>query len=129
MSTAVSARHAVFAERTAQRRVKSLKENLEWDITKETNKVNRNPSQLQNVYKHHHNGFFDKNPQAAREGAVESLTKTFADFSLKKLSVGTFILYECNLPVKRAILYSQNRNTPKRIEERRLWSKSRPKRI
>ncbi|KAI7868798.1 hypothetical protein BDF14DRAFT_1701073, partial [Spinellus fusiger] len=32
-----------------------------------------------------------------------------------------FILYKCNLTVKRITLHPQSRNTPKHIDECRLW--------
>ncbi|KAI9267290.1 hypothetical protein EDC94DRAFT_495331, partial [Helicostylum pulchrum] len=122
MSAAAAGRHARIVERTAQKWAKRLREDPDWDIyEKETNKFNRKPSQLQAEHKYHLINFFDEHPQARKEDAVESLTKAFEGLNLKKSSVGSFILNECNLTVKRVTRHPEGRNTPGRIEERRLW--------
>ncbi|KAI8098193.1 uncharacterized protein B0P05DRAFT_576595 [Gilbertella persicaria] len=121
MSVVAAGRHARIVERTAQKWAKRLREDPDWDIyEKETNKFNRKPSQLQAEHKYHLINFFDEHPQARKEDAVESLTKAFEGFNLKKSSVGSFILNECNLTVKRVTRHPEGRNTPGRIEERRL---------
>ncbi|KAL4215273.1 hypothetical protein AB4K20DRAFT_1862527 [Rhizopus microsporus] len=101
---APSARKAQVEIRTGQIWAKRLKEDPQWNIyEKQTNKVNRLASQLQENHKKHLIDFFDIYPQATRQDAVESLTEAFENFNLKTTAVGNFILYECNLTVKRSL--------------------------
>ncbi|KAL4206114.1 hypothetical protein AB4K20DRAFT_1925216 [Rhizopus microsporus] len=60
----------------------------EWDIYgKLMNKVNRDESQLQEEHKYSLIHLFDEQPQATRTNAVDSLTATFEDFSLKESQI------------------------------------------
>ncbi|KAI9332752.1 hypothetical protein BD770DRAFT_301157, partial [Pilaira anomala] len=109
---APSARKAQVEIRTGQIWAKRLKEDPQWNIyEKQTNKVNRLASQLQKNHKKHLIDFFDIYPQATRQDAVESLTEAFENFNLKTTAVGNFILYECNLTVKRVTLQPLARNS------------------
>lgn len=77
-----------IAERTAQKWAKRLKEDKDWNILeKQTNKVNRNKSQLNEEHKSHLINFYDDHPQARVIDAVTSLTETFENFSLKETTV------------------------------------------
>jgi hypothetical protein len=99
---APSGRMAGIAERTAQTWAKRLKEDLSWNIyEKDTNKINRTSSQLQDEHKERLTKFYYEYPQASKQDAVASLIKAFEGFSLKRTSVGNFILYDCNLTFKR----------------------------
>ncbi|CEJ03624.1 hypothetical protein RMCBS344292_17603 [Rhizopus microsporus] len=109
---------------TAQKWVKRLKEDPEWNIyEQQTNMSNRKPPQLQNEHKQHLVQFFDKFPQATRRDAVDSLTEEFQNFNLKETSVGNFILYECNLTFKRATLHPVARNSAENLDKRYHWAK------
>ncbi|KAG1205954.1 hypothetical protein G6F69_009170 [Rhizopus microsporus] len=74
--------------RTAQGWVKRMDNDPEWDIYgKLMNKVNRDESQLQEEHKYSLIHLFDEQPQATRTNAVDSLTATFEDFSLKESQI------------------------------------------
>lgn len=60
---------------------------IEIVMKKNTNKVNHKESQLQKKHKQHLLELFEKNPQATRQDAVDSLTEAFEGFKLKKNSV------------------------------------------
>lgn len=68
----------------------------------EKNMSNRKSSQLKQEHKQHLLEFFDSHPQATRHDVVENLIEAFEGFNLKEISVGNFILHECNLALKRA---------------------------
>ncbi|KAI8642306.1 hypothetical protein BD408DRAFT_387596, partial [Parasitella parasitica] len=88
-------------ERTGQQWAKRLREDPEWDIyEKNTNKVNRKSSQLQEEHKLYLINYFDEFSQARTKDAVDSLTENFENFSLKETVVGEFISRECNLSIK-----------------------------
>jgi hypothetical protein len=108
--------------RTAQSWVKRMKEDPEWDIyEKLTNKVNRPASQLQEEHKDFLINFFDEQPQATREDAVESLTAAFEGFTLKSTQVGTFIKNDCNLTLKRVTRHPVTRNSEATLIKRKEW--------
>ncbi|KAG2192435.1 hypothetical protein INT46_000767 [Mucor plumbeus] len=108
--------------RTAQLWTKKLREDPAWDIyEKQTNKINRAPSQLKEEHKRHLVQFFDERPQATRQDAVDSLMEAFKGFNLKKTVVGEFILHDCNLTVKRISKHPKARNKPEMIEARYVW--------
>lgn len=90
-----------IAERTAQKWAKRLKEDKYWNILeKQTNKVNRKTSQLQEEHKGHLINFYDEHPQARVNDAVASLTEKFENFTLETSSVQVFLKNECNLSQK-----------------------------
>ncbi|KAI9277884.1 hypothetical protein BY458DRAFT_545610 [Sporodiniella umbellata] len=106
LKAAPSARKAQVEIRTGQIWAKRFKEDPQWNIyEKQTNKVNRLASQLQENHKKHLIDFFDIYSQATRQDAVESLTEAFENFNLKTTAVANFILYECNLTVKRLVFF------------------------
>ncbi|CEG76332.1 hypothetical protein RMATCC62417_11241 [Rhizopus microsporus] len=120
----VSGRKAQVEIRTAQNWAKRLKEDPSWNIyEKQTNALNRKPSQLEEENKQHLIQFFDECPQATRRDAVESLMEKFENFSLKEASVGNFILRECNLTAKRASLHPVARSSADNLEKRYHWAK------
>jgi hypothetical protein len=87
LSSPASERAGINA-RTAQGWVKRMDNDPEWDIYgKLMNKVNRDESQLQEKHKYSLIHLFDEQPQATRTNAVDSLTATFEDFSLKESQV------------------------------------------
>lgn len=80
-------------ERIGQQWAKRLREDPEWDIyEKNTNKVNRKSSQLQEEHKLYLINYFDEFPQARTKDAVDSLTENFENFSLKKQSLESLSL-------------------------------------
>lgn len=121
-SAAKAARMAGINERTGQQWAKRLATDPEWDIyEKNTNKVNRKKSQLQDEHKQHLIGYFDEYPQARTKDAVDSLTENFENFSLKETVVGEFISKECNISIKKATRHPEPRNNPDKLRLRREW--------
>jgi hypothetical protein len=84
---------------------------------KRHNKVNRKVSQLQEEHKQHLLELFDKNLQATKQDAVDSLTQAFERFNLKKTVVDNFILYD----YKKNYTHPTERNSPETLEERYDW--------
>ncbi|GAA5816096.1 hypothetical protein MFLAVUS_009618 [Mucor flavus] len=121
-SAAKSARLAGISERTAQDWAKRLKKEPDWDIyEKQTNRLIRPRSQLQEEQKKHIIELYDEKPYTTTAEAVESLTETFAGFNLKKSTVNNFILYDCNLSMKKLTRRPVARNDTTRIEARYEW--------
>lgn len=79
-----------IAERTSQKWAKRLKKDKDWGVLqKQTNKVNRKKSELDEEHKVHIN-FYDDHPQARVSNAIASLTENFENFSLKDTNVRNF---------------------------------------
>lgn len=121
-SAAKSARLAGISERTAQDWAKRLKKEPNWDIyEKQTNMFNRPRSQLQEEQRKHIIEIYDEKPYTTTDEAVESLTKTFEGFNLKKSTVNSFILHDCNLSMKKLTRQPVARNDITRIKARYEW--------
>ncbi|KAG1499318.1 hypothetical protein G6F47_010792 [Rhizopus delemar] len=110
------------AERTGQQWAKRLRNEPEWDIfEKQTNKDKQKIGMLQQEHKEYIINLYDQNPQARVVDIVESLTKSFENFSLKETSVRNFMKTECNLSFKRATLRSSERNSEDKLRQRFEW--------
>ncbi|KAG2207671.1 hypothetical protein INT47_011791 [Mucor saturninus] len=97
---------------------KRLKEDKNWNIfEKQTNKINKPASRLDERHKIHLLNFYDSNPQARVVDAVCSLTEKFESFTLKESSVKT----ECNLSFKKVTRHPAPRNDPTKIANRIAW--------
>ena len=108
-----------IAERTAQTWAKRIRTEPDWNIyEKQTNRCNRARSQLQEPQKLHILELFDDKPYTTTDKVVDSLTKAFEGFTLKKSTVNSFILHECDLTIKRLQRQPKARNNPKRIDAR-----------
>ncbi|GAA5813963.1 hypothetical protein MFLAVUS_007453 [Mucor flavus] len=84
-----------------------IEDEPEWDIfEKQTNKDKQKTRKLQQEHEEYIINLYDQKPQARVIDTVESLTKSFENFSLKETSVRNFMKTECNLSFKRAILRS-----------------------
>ncbi|ORE04949.1 hypothetical protein BCV72DRAFT_186131, partial [Rhizopus microsporus var. microsporus] len=119
---APAGRMAAIAERTAQNWAKRLKEGPEWDIyEKQTNRVNRKKSRLQERHKNYIRELYDNNPFATIKDVVDDLTKVFEGFSLKSTVVGSFISNECNLSIKRVTRHPVARNSDTKLDHRIKW--------
>lgn len=116
------ARLSGVAERTGQQWAKRLRDEPEWDIfEKQTNKDKQKTGMLQQEHKEYIINLYDQSPQACVVDIVESLTKTFENFSLKETSVRNFMKTECNLSFKRATLRSGERNSEDKLRQRFEW--------
>lgn len=60
-------------------------------------------------------------PSAVVDQAMTSLTSKFAGLNIGKTAVYNFMTGECNLPFKKARMYSIQRNSPDNIERRYEW--------
>lgn len=121
-SAAKAAGKTGIAERTAQTWAKRIRMESDWNIyEKQTNKGNRAKSQLQELQRLHVLELFDEKPYTTTDEVVDSLTKAFAGFSLKKSTVNSFILHECNLTIKKLQRQPKARNDPTRINARYEW--------
>jgi hypothetical protein len=76
---------------------------------------------LQDERKEHLIQFYDEHPLTSKQDAVDSLNQTFEGFSLKKTSVGNFILYNCSLTIKRLTLQPNARNNTDKMEKCFGW--------
>ncbi|KAL4206346.1 hypothetical protein AB4K20DRAFT_1871527 [Rhizopus microsporus] len=73
---------------------------------KKTNHIsNRAPSQLNENHKMHLINFFDENPSAVIQDAVENLTKSFEGLEIKKSRVAEFMKEDCNLSIKLLVQF------------------------
>lgn len=121
-SAAKAAEYAGIAERTAQTWAKRIRTEPDWNIyEKQTNIGNRAKSQLQEPQNLHILELFDNKPYITTDEVVDSLTKAFEGFTLKKSTVNGFILHECNLTIKRLQRQPKARNDPTRIDARYEW--------
>ncbi|KAI8642483.1 hypothetical protein BD408DRAFT_416599 [Parasitella parasitica] len=81
---------------------------------KTTRTSNRVPSRLNEQHKAYLVDFFDENPTAVIQNAVENLTKSFEGLEIKK---------NCNLSIKVNTRHPKARNSPTTIEARAKWVK------
>jgi transposase-like protein len=105
MKPAEAARLANVNPETARKWKRAFDNDPEQKIPlKKTNRTsNRAPSQLNEQHKAHLVDFFDENPSAVIQDAVDSLTKSFEGLQIKKSRVAEFMKDDCNLSKKRAI--------------------------
>lgn len=89
---------------------------------KKTNRTSkRAPSQLNGSHKMHLVNFFDENPTAVIQDAVEDLIKSFEGLEIKKSRVAEFMKDECNLSLKVVTRRPKARNSQKNLEARANW--------
>lgn len=65
--------------------------------------------------------FFDKNPSAVIQEAVEDLTKSFEGLEIKKSRVAEFMKEECNLSLNVVTRRPKARNSQKNLEAHANW--------
>ncbi|EIE81118.1 hypothetical protein RO3G_05823 [Rhizopus delemar RA 99-880] len=65
--------------------------------------------------------FFDENPSAVIQAAVEDLTKSFEDLEIEKIRVAEFMKEECNLILKVVTRRPKAINSQKNLEARANW--------
>lgn len=99
-------------------------ENLRRDWRSTDQKPTRNPGRPNNFteeHKAHVLDIVDGDPQVTVCDVVESLTKSFGDFSLKKPAIHNHMNETCNLSVKKPHSESEKRNSPENLHERHKW--------
>lgn len=77
--------------------------------------------QLQDEQKLHITNLFAEKSYTTTDEVIDSLSKGFEGFSLKKPIVNSFILHECNPSVKRLVCHSVDRNDETHIDVRYEW--------
>lgn len=65
--------------------------------------------------------FFDENPSAVIQAAVEYLAKSFEGLEIKKIRVAEFMKEECNLILKVVTRRPKAINSQKNLEARANW--------
>ncbi|KAG1152798.1 hypothetical protein G6F37_000839 [Rhizopus arrhizus] len=65
--------------------------------------------------------FFDENPSAVIQDAVENLTKSFEVLEIKKSRVAEFMKEDYNLSIKVVTRHPKDRNSQKTLETRANW--------
>lgn len=90
-------------------------------LKKTTRTSNRVPSRLNEQHKAYLVDFFDENPTAVIQDAVENLTRSFEGLEIKKSRVAEFMKEDCNLSIKVITRHPKARNSPKTIEARAKW--------
>ncbi|KAG1038350.1 hypothetical protein G6F43_012702 [Rhizopus delemar] len=121
MTPGQAAKQLGVNRRMAYNWVKKDQENPS-DILEPNNgkKVGR-PSILNEEHKRHLVSFYDDNPSAVVDQAMDSLTSEFTGLKIGKTSVYNFMTRECNLTFKKAHMHSIQRNSPDNIERRYEW--------
>lgn len=77
---------------------------------KKTNRTSNRPeSKLNESHKEHLSVFFDENPSAIIQDAVENLKKSFEGLKISKSRVVEFMKKECNLSIKVVIRHPKAR--------------------
>lgn len=110
-----------ISECTVQKCAKRLKEDKDWSILeKQTNLVNRTKPHLSDMHKSHLN-FYGIYPQTRVVDAMDSLTKNFADLSVKKSTVHNFLKTKYNLSFKRLSTQPAARNSEVKIKDWMEW--------
>lgn len=117
---AVVGRELGVEERTAQRWWRSYEETGEVPIKKSTRNPGR-PNNFTEEHKAHVLDLVDDDPQVTVCDVVESLTKSFEDFSLTKSAIHKHMNETCNLSVKKPHFESEKRNSPENLQERYEW--------
>ncbi|KAI9330548.1 hypothetical protein BD770DRAFT_432631 [Pilaira anomala] len=89
---------------------------------KKTNRTpNRPKSQLNDQHKMHLINFFDDDPSAVIQDAVENLVKSFEGLEIKKSRVAEFMKEECNLSIKVATRHPVGRNKQTTLDARAIF--------
>ncbi|KAI8636171.1 hypothetical protein BD408DRAFT_426540 [Parasitella parasitica] len=73
-------------------------------------------SKLNESHKERITSFFDENPSAFIQDAVEDLTRSFKGLEIKKSRVGEFMKEECNLGIKVVTRLPQASNSKTTLE-------------
>ncbi|KAG1568890.1 hypothetical protein G6F50_006877 [Rhizopus delemar] len=91
------------------------------NVNPETARKWKASSQLNENHKMHLLNFFDENPSAVIQAAVEDLTKSFEDLEIEKIRVAEFMKEECNLILKVVTRRPKAINSQKNLEARANW--------
>lgn len=122
MSVAAAARKAEVKESTARTWWKKLQEDPDsFTLEKKTNTQNRPKNRLQAEHKQSLIEFFDDEPNAYIQDAVEMLTSKFAGLEIKKSRVHEFMRDECNLSIKQTTRWPEARANEDNVQNRYDW--------
>lgn len=87
-------------------------------LEKQTNRRSRPVALLQEEYQKHRIEYFDENPRAVIQGAVDELASKFSGLEIKKTRVHEFMKNECNLTVKTATFWLEAKNSEEKFQKR-----------
>lgn len=88
--------------------------------TKKTNRTaNRPPTQLNEKHKAYLTDFYDENPTATIQDAVDKLVENFEGLTIKKSRVAEFMKDECNLSLKVVTCHPVARNSERTLQLRK----------
>ncbi|KAI8636345.1 hypothetical protein BD408DRAFT_426312, partial [Parasitella parasitica] len=120
MKPAEAAKLANVNYETARKWKAVYKKDPEHNIPfKKTNRTSIcHKSKLNESHKEHITSFFDENPSAVIQDAVEDLTRSFEGLEIKKSRVAEFMKEECNLSIKVVTRHPQARNSKTTLEAR-----------
>lgn len=122
MSVAAAARKADVKESTARTWWKKLQEDPDsFTLEKKTNSQNRPKNKLQDEHKQSLIEFFDNDPNAYIQDAVDMLTNKFAGLEIKKSRVHEFMRDDCNLSLKQTTRWPEARANVDNIQNRYDW--------
>lgn len=94
---------------------------LEKSLSKNPTRNPRRPSNFTEKHKAHVLNLVDNNLQATVWDVLESLTKSFGNFSLTKSVIHKHMNEICNLPIKKPHFKSEKRNSSENLQERFVW--------
>ena len=88
---------------------------------KESTRNTGYPNHFIEEHKAHVLDLVDDDPQVTVCDVIESLTKSFEDFSFTKLAIHKHMSETYNLSVKKPHFESEKRNSPENLQERYEW--------
>lgn len=94
---------------------------LEKSLSKNPTRNPGRPSNFTEKHKANILNLVDNNLQATVWDVLESLTKSFENFSLTKSVVHKHMNEICNLPIKKSHIESEKRNSSENSQERFVW--------
>ncbi|KAI9276226.1 hypothetical protein BY458DRAFT_506036 [Sporodiniella umbellata] len=119
MPTSICSQKAGIKVRTGQVWARRLREDPEYDLFE---RLENRRVLLKDEYKTYLISYFDKNPLASRQEAVENLTKAFNNCQIRNNQVGSFLVKDCRFTISRLTVANEVKNTPKAIERRYQWA-------
>ncbi|GAN06739.1 conserved hypothetical protein [Mucor ambiguus] len=123
----MSARAAVIKlhinPRTAQRWFKNDQENPQTCIARKegSGRPAGRPALLDDSHKKFIVDLVDDQPSLVLDQMMESLTASFIELEISKTALYNFVTKNCNISLKRAHFHSVDRNSLRKIKERREW--------
>ncbi|KAG2200617.1 hypothetical protein INT47_007361 [Mucor saturninus] len=113
---------ASTGQNCSKKGVESLERGEDLPQTKDIGTVGR-PAKLSQDHKEYLISIVDEKPDLVLEEMVEQMNSQFMDLEIGKSALHKFLTEKCQITLKRAHLYSIERNNHTKIEERYNWVK------